>query len=139
MVTPETHYGPNVNGYEYSAWGTYHFADRNGVGVDRTVATGSGFTGQYPEPLGRAATRTLYTCPDELLLFFHHVPYDHVLQNGRTVLQHIYDTHFQGYDEVEAMLTRWKAIADRFEPVTRENITARLEAQLANAANGETR
>jgi hypothetical protein len=46
MVAPETHYGPNVNGYEYSARGTYHFADRYGVGVDRSVATGSGFTAQ---------------------------------------------------------------------------------------------
>ncbi|WP_406050926.1 alpha-glucuronidase [Kribbella sp. NBC_00889] len=132
MVSPGSHYGPSVNGYEYSAWGTYHFADRNGVGVDRTVATGSGFTGQYPEPLA-GRYESVYTCPDELLLFFHHVPYDHVLQNGRTVLQQIYDTHFQGYDEVETMLTRWKAIADRFEPVTRENISARLEGQLANA------
>jgi alpha-glucuronidase len=132
MVSPETHYGPNVNGYEYSARGTYHFADRKGVGVDRTVATGSGFTGQYPEPLA-SRYENVYTCPDELLLFFHHVPYDHVLQNGRTVVQHIYDTHFQGYDEVAVMLTRWKAIADRFEPVVQENITSRLEAQLANA------
>jgi alpha-glucuronidase len=132
MVTPETHYGPNVNGYEYSAWGTYHFADRYGVGVDRTVATGSGFTGQYPEPLA-GRYENLYTCPEELLLFFHHVPYDHVLQNGRTVLQHIYDTHFQGYDDVEAMLARWKGIADRFDPGTRDNITARLEGQLRNA------
>jgi alpha-glucuronidase len=132
MVTPGTHYGPSVNGYEYSAWGTYHFADRHGVGVDRTVATGSGFTGQYPEPLA-GRYENVYTCPDELLLFFHHVPYDHVLQNGRTVLQHIYDTHFQGYEEVESMLTRWKAIADRFDPTTRENITTRLEAQLENA------
>ncbi|MFI6828578.1 alpha-glucuronidase [Kribbella sp. NPDC050241] len=132
MVSPGSHYGPSVNGYEYSTWGTYHFADRNGVGVDRTVATGSGFTGQYPEPLA-GRYESVYTCPDELLLFFHHVPYDHVLQNGRTVLQQIYDNHFQGYDEVETMLTRWKAIADRFEPVTRENISARLEGQLANA------
>ncbi|MEV5964823.1 alpha-glucuronidase [Kribbella sp. NPDC051952] len=132
MVAPTTHYGPNVNGYEYSAWGTYHFADRHGVGVDRTVATGSGFTGQYPEPLA-SRYENPYTCPDELLLFFHHVPYDHVLQNGRTVLQHIYDTHFQGYDEVAAMIDRWKAIADRFEPAVRENITPRFEAQLANA------
>ncbi|TCC39183.1 alpha-glucuronidase [Kribbella capetownensis] len=132
MVSPGSHYGPSVNGYEYSAWGTYHFADRNGVGVDRTVATGSGFTGQYPEPLA-GRYESVYTCPEELLLFFHHVPYDHVLQNGRTVLQQIYDTHFQGYDEVETMLTRWKAIADRFEPVTRENISTRFEGQLANA------
>jgi len=49
MVTPHTHYGPAVDGYEYSKWGTYHFADRDGLGVDRTVATGTGFAGQYPK------------------------------------------------------------------------------------------
>ncbi|TDW17016.1 alpha-glucuronidase [Kribbella kalugense] len=132
MVMPTTHYGPSVNGYEYSAWGTYHFADRYGVGVDRTVKTGSGFTGQYPEPLA-GMYEDVNTCPDELLLFFHHVAYDHVLQNGSTVLQHIYDTHFQGYAEVEAMVARWRVISERFEPVVRENITDRFEAQLANA------
>ncbi|GAA3142341.1 alpha-glucuronidase [Kribbella aluminosa] len=132
MVSPETHYGPNVNGYEYSGRGTYHYADRYGVGVDRTVKTGSGFTGQYPEPLA-SVYEDVYTCPDELLLFFHHVPYDHVLQSGSTVLQHIYDTHFQGYAEVEAMVARWRVIAERFEPAVRENVTARFDGQLANA------
>jgi alpha-glucuronidase len=132
MVTPGTHYGPSVNGYEYSGAGTYHFADRYGVGVDRTVKTGSGFTGQYPEPLA-SLYEDVYTCPDELLLFFHHVPYDHVLQSGTTVLQHIYDTHFQGYAEVEAMVARWRVIAERFEPAVRANITSRFETQLSNA------
>ena len=132
MVTPGTHYGPSVNGYEYSGTGRYHFADRYGVGVDRTVKTGSGFTGQYPEPLS-SRYEDPYTCPDELLLFFHHLPYDHVLQSGSTVLQHIYDTHFQGYAEVEAMVARWRVIAERFEPAVRADITARFETQLSNA------
>ncbi|WP_371405090.1 alpha-glucuronidase [Kribbella sp. NBC_00662] len=132
MVTPQTHYGPSVNGYEYSGRGRYHFADRYGVGVDRTVKTGSGFIGQYPEPLA-GTYEDVTTCPDELLLFFHHVAYDHVLHNGSTVLQHIYDSHFQGYAEVEAMVARWRVIAERFEPVVRENITTRFEAQLASA------
>ncbi|MEU8227176.1 alpha-glucuronidase [Kribbella sp. NPDC048915] len=132
MVTPGSHYGPSVNGYEFSDTGRYHFADRYGVGVDRTVKTGSGLTAQYPEPLA-SRYEDPYSCPDELLLFFHHVPYDHVLQSGVTVLQHIYDTHFQGYAEVEAMVERWQAIADRFEPAVRHNVTARFEQQLANA------
>ncbi|HWD81626.1 MAG TPA: alpha-glucuronidase [Kribbella sp.] len=132
MVTPVTHYGPSVNGYEYSGYGSCHYADRNGVGADRTVKTGSGFTAQYPEPLA-SLYEDVYTCPDELLLFFHHVPYAHVLQSGSTVLQHIYDTHFQGYAEVEAMVARWRSIAERFEPVVRENVTARFDRQLANA------
>jgi alpha-glucuronidase len=109
MVRPHFHYGPDVDGYEYSPWGTYHFADRDGVGVDRTRATGTGFTGQYPKPWSDVY-ESLDTCPDELLLFFHHVPYGHVLHSGTTVIQHIYDTHFAGVEEVEAMRERWRAV-----------------------------
>ncbi|GAA1563229.1 xylan alpha-(1-_2)-glucuronosidase [Kribbella hippodromi] len=130
MVTPATHYGPSMTGYEYSGRG--HFADRDGVGVDRTVKSGSGFTGQYPEPLA-SLYEDVYTCPDELLLFFHHVAYGHVLRRGVTVLQHIYDLHFQGYAEVESMVARWQAIADRFDACVQENVTSRFEAQLVNA------
>ena len=101
MVTPNQHYGPNPDGYEFQAWGTYHRADRNGVGVDRTAA-GTGYVEQYPEPL-----RTLYaspdTCPEKLLLFFHRMAYDDKLKDGRTLLQRLYDDHFAGYEAVRAM------------------------------------
>ena len=80
-------------------WGTYHFADRDGVGVDRSRATGTGFAGQYRRAVG-GGDESPETCPDELLLFFHHVPYGHVLHSGDTVIQHIYDTHFAGVEEV---------------------------------------
>lgn len=44
MVVPHYHYGVDVDGYEYSRWGTYHYADRNGIGADRTSRTGTGYT-----------------------------------------------------------------------------------------------
>ncbi|WP_336630635.1 MULTISPECIES: alpha-glucuronidase [unclassified Microbacterium] len=110
MVSPlHGHYGPDVDGYEYSAWGTYHFADRDGLGVDRTVATGTGFAGQYPEPWSSIYEST-DTVPDELLLFFHHVPYGHVLHSGSTVIQHIYDTHFAGVERVERSARDWSSL-----------------------------
>lgn len=49
MVNPAVHYGPNVDGYEYDRWGTYHRADHLGLGVDRTTQ-GTGYTQQYREP-----------------------------------------------------------------------------------------
>lgn len=110
MVRPHHHYGPDVDGYEYTPWGTYHFADRDGVGVDRTRGTGTGFTGQYPKPW-QDVYDDLATCPDELLLFFHHVPYDHVLKSGVTVIQHIYDSHFAGAESVERMRAAWRRAA----------------------------
>jgi alpha-glucuronidase len=109
MVHPGDHYGPAVDGYEYSRWGTYHFADRDGVGVDRTRASGTGFTGQYPAPWADVY-ESVWSCPDELLLFFHHVPYGHLLRSGSTVIQHIYDTHFAGAEQAEQLAARWRTV-----------------------------
>lgn len=110
MVRPGHHYGPEIDGYEYTPWGTYHFADRDGVGVDRTVATGSGFTAQYPKPWSDVY-ESLEQGPDKMLLFFHHVPYDHLLHNRSTVVQHIYDTHFAGVEQVCAAREAWRRLA----------------------------
>ena len=112
MVNPNGHYGPNVDGYEYSPWGTYHFADRDGIGVDRTVATGTGYAGQYDEPWA-STYESLDTVPDELILFFHHVPYTHVLHSGKTVIQHIYDTHFEGAEKAVALAQAWERLEGR--------------------------
>lgn len=131
MVTPETHYGPDVEGYEYSRWGTYHYADRNGVGVDRT-RNGTGFVTQY-----RQRNAELYgnieTCPDELVLFFHHLPYTHVLKRGKTIIQHIYDTHFEGAAEAEAFLEQWKRLHGKVEERVYGNVLERLIKQTENA------
>ena len=63
--------------------------------MDRTVATGTGFSGQYRPPVSRLY-ESLASCPDDLLLFMHHVPYTHVLHDGKTVIQYIYDSHYEG-------------------------------------------
>ena len=133
MVSPaRAHYGPDVDGYEYSRWGTYHFADRDGVGVDRTRASGTGFTGQYPAPW-RDLYESRATCPDELLLFFHHVPYTHVLHGGTTVIQHIYDTHFAGVDQVRDMIAAWESLAGRVPADVDTRVRERLTEQLRSA------
>ncbi|WP_282700319.1 alpha-glucuronidase [Streptomyces sp. CC219B] len=132
MVQPGHHYGPSVDGYEYSPWGTYHFADRDGVGVDRSVASGTGFAGQY----GKAWAEVYEspdTCPDELLLFFHHVPYDHVLKSGKTVIQHIYDTHFEGVAEVEAAREVWASLAGAVDPGRHARVAELFEEQVRSA------
>ncbi|WP_199912556.1 MULTISPECIES: hypothetical protein [unclassified Actinomyces] len=132
MVTPGGHYGPNIDGYEYSPWGTYHFADRDGVGVDRTP-TGSGYTEQYPPALA-ARYRSLEDCPERLLLFFHHLRYDQVLpQSGVTLIQRIYDTHFEGVEQVRAMRRDWETVREQVPEGTRTDVDRRWQAQEHNA------
>ena len=93
------HYGVAVEASERNGWGQWHSADEKGVGMDRTVATGTGFIGQY-RPGVAAIYESLETCPDDLLLFMHHVPYTHKLHSGKTVIQYIYDSHYEGADAV---------------------------------------
>lgn len=129
MVRPGHHYGPDVDGYEYTPWGTYHFADRDGVGVDRTRATGTGFTGQYPPPWSEVY-ESLADCPDELLLFFHHVPYGHVLRSRSTVIQHIYDTHFAGAEQAAEAGRRWEEAVGLFDPALHARVKDLLDEQV---------
>lgn len=131
MVTPHVHYGCSVDGYEYSRWGTYHRADHLGLGVDRTDA-GTGYVRQYNEP-NASMYNDINTCPEELLLFFHHVPYTHVLSTGKTLIQHIYDTHFTGVEEVEGMIACWNRLEGKVPAEAYKNISGRLERQLSNA------
>ncbi|UOQ85090.1 alpha-glucuronidase family glycosyl hydrolase [Gracilibacillus salinarum] len=132
MVTPGIHYGPNIDGYEYSRWGTYHFADREGIGVDRTIETGTGYTDQYEEP-NRSIYNILSECPDELLLFFHHVPYKYTLKNGETVIQHIYNTHFKGYEQVEDLMDSWNSLESLMDNDRFKNVQDRFRRQKINA------
>jgi alpha-glucuronidase len=132
MVQPGHHYGPSVDGYEYSPWGTYHFADRDGLGVDRSRATGTGYTGQYGKPWSEVYEST-DTCPDELLLFFHHVSYGHMLHSGKRVIQHIYDTHFEGVEEVEAAREVWASLAGLVDPARHARVAELFEEQLRSA------
>ena len=102
MVNPSYHYGPNVDGYEYDRWGTYHRADHLGIGVDRSH-NGTGYATLYQKENAEIYDDPA-KCPDELLLFFHHMPYTHVLRSGKTIIQHIYDTHFAGVEMVDEMV-----------------------------------
>lgn len=131
MVNPSYHYGPNVDGYEYDRWGTYHRADHLGLGVDRS-SRGTGYALLYNKPLVDIYN-DVESCPDELLLFFHHVSYQHKLHSNKTVIQHIYDTHFEGVDEVEDMIKKVEALKDSLPSVIYNRMMQRFMEQLNSA------
>jgi alpha-glucuronidase len=110
----------------------YHRADKTGVGYDRTMATGSGFTGQYFEP-ARSMYESPESCPDELLLFFHHVPYTHILKSGKTVIQHIYDTHNEGVEKVKRYCDKWETLNGLMDAEPYLHVLNRLQAQIGYA------
>lgn len=131
MVNPSHHYGPNVDGYEYDRWGTYHYSDCRGMGVDRTMA-GTGYVSQYNEP-NCSMYADIKTCPEELLLFFHHVPYTYRLKTGKTLIQHIYDSHFEGAMQAQNMLLNFDSLKHILPPGAFERIHTRLKVQADHA------
>lgn len=132
MVTLGSHYGPSVDGYEYSPWGTYHRADNKMIGIDRTSSGGTGFTKQYFKE-NENAYEYQTSCPEELILFFHRLSYTHKLKSGKTLIQHIYDTHFEGVQKVKDMKAKWESLKGKIDEHRFEHILARLTAQEEHA------
>ena len=129
MVTPNSHYGPNPGGYEFQSWGTYHRTNHEAVGIARGPE-GTGYTEQYPTALA-AMYANPATCPEQLLLFFHRLPYTFQMQDGRTLLQRLYDDHFEGYAAVKAMVEQLGTL--KLPSPDREEVTRRAALQVHNA------
>ncbi len=127
-----SHYGPGIEGSENNGWGQWHRADHEGVGMDRTVATGTGFVGQYPPEIARQ-----YENPDltvsGLLLFFHHLPYTFRLHNGKTIIQAIYDMHYLGAEQAAGFVKDWESLKGKIDPALYANVLPRLEYQAGHA------
>lgn len=132
MVNPDHHYGPSVDGYEYSKWGTYHRADFKAIGVDRTVAKGTGFTRQYRKD-NYLMFENIETCPEELILFFHRLPYTYRLKSGKTIIQHIYDTHFEGVDQAIRLKEQWEKLNGMIDEKRFSHVLDRLKQQIDHA------
>jgi alpha-glucuronidase len=126
------HYGVAVEASERNGWGQWHRADDKGVGMDRTVASGTGFVEQYAAAISKAY-ESVETCPDDLLLFMHHVPYTHRLHSGKTVIQYIYDSHYAGASAAAQYQRQWDALKGRVDDERFADIAAQLDYQAGQA------
>jgi alpha-glucuronidase len=116
------HYGPGpwVDSAGRPDWNPvyYHRADQNGIGFDRTP-TGSNAVAQYFPPVAQKFT-DIATTPESLLLWFHHVPWNHRMVSGRTLWDEVVTRYNQGETDVVAMQSAWARLkpfvdAERFE------------------------
>ncbi|MCT8284185.1 alpha-glucuronidase [Xanthomonas translucens pv. translucens] len=87
----------------------YHRADRNGIGFDRS-ATGSNAVAQYAPPLARRFG-DVRTVPEDYLLWFHHVPWDHRMASGRPLWEELIGRYDHGVAEVARMRATWAGLA----------------------------
>ncbi len=131
------HYGPEPDGYIASyplEWCPvyYHKADAAGIGFDRTKATGSGATTQYREPYC-SQYEDIQTCPEEYLLWFHHVSWDYKMKDGNTLWQNLVDRYYTGANEVEKYSRVWQEQKPYVDGETWNRVNMLLNVQKENA------
>ncbi|KAK4222736.1 glycoside hydrolase superfamily [Podospora fimiseda] len=127
-----THFGPNPASQDNNGWGQWTRATQTHIGMDRTVRNGTGNAGQYPHEVA-AAFENIETTPDNLILWFHHVPYTHRLKSGKTVIQHFYDAHYDGAQTAQTFPVRWEALRNKIDVQRFEEVLFRLTYQAGHA------
>ena len=130
------HYGPEPNGFIKSyplEWCPvyYHQADKQGVGFNRTH-TGSNATSQYREPYCSRYDDPS-TCPENLLLWFHHLPWTYRMNSGRTLWEEMQYRYNRGVNEVEDFCKVWQECKPSIDEQRWREVDERMKHQLENA------
>ncbi len=130
------HYGPGpwVH-HERPDWSSsyYHQADEIGLGANRG-AKGSNATGTYAKELA-ARWDDIETCPENLLLWFHHVPWDHRMKSGRILWDELCLRYQQGVDEVRTIQRDWDSLAGKIDAERYAHVQALLRRQESDACD----
>lgn len=133
------HYGPgpwvDLKGAGRPDWTAvyYHKAAADGLGFDRT-ATGSNALAQYA-PEWQQIWGNIETCPENLLLWFHRVSWDHKMKSGRTLWDELCLRYQQGVDEVRALRRDWNSLQGRIDDERFAHVAQRLARQEKEAVN----
>jgi alpha-glucuronidase len=134
LMATDHHYGPGpwINNLRPD-WNPtyYHRADATGIGFDRT-ATGSNAVAQYAPPVAKQFG-DLATCPENLLLWFHHVPWDHRMQSAKTLWEELCLHYQAGVDGVRGLERDWDGLRDAIDAERWEHVHALLGRQERDA------
>jgi alpha-glucuronidase len=129
------HYGPApwVNNLGRADWNPayYHRADLTGIGFDRT-AKGSNAVAQYA-PEVKKQYETIGNCPEEFLLWFHHVPWDHKMRSGKTLWQELCHQYYRGVDSIRAIQKEWNKLEDIVDDERFRQVQQLLNIQVKEA------
>lgn len=109
----------------------YHQADSQGIGFDRT-ASGSNAISLYNPPYSDQL-EDLQTCPEELLLWFHHVPWDHRMKSGRTLWDELVHIYNQGVGAVRQMQKTWRSLETYVDAARFRHVSDLLAVQQREA------
>ncbi|MBQ8157601.1 MAG: alpha-glucuronidase [Prevotella sp.] len=130
------HMGPEPDGFIASyplEWCPiyYHKADKNGIGFNRSTS-GTGATRQYREPYASMYDQPS-TCPEQYLLWFHHLPWNYRMLSGRTLWEELQYRYDRGVKEVESFKELWQHVKSQIDEQRWQEVDQKLEQQLKDA------
>jgi alpha-glucuronidase len=110
----------------------YHKAAADGVGFDRTSKTGTDAVSQYHEPL-KSLYDNVETCPENLILWFHHLPWDYKMKDGHTLWEELCYTYQSGIDQARGFIDTWESVEKYVDPVRYRQVHDKLVRQAKDA------
>lgn len=134
IFSGQGHYGPGPwEGASRPDWSPlyYHKAAKDGIGFDRTM-NGSAAVEQYHEPL-KSLYNNVETCPENLILWFHHLPWDYKMKSGRTLWDELCYTYQEGIDEAASFIKVWESVEKYVDSQRYENIHRKIVRQAKDA------
>jgi len=125
------HYGPApwIKDKHREDWTSvyYHKADSSGIGFDRTTS-GSNAVSQYHAPVAQKFA-ALATCPEEYLLWFHHLNWDYRMKSGKTLWEELCQRYYGGVEGVRAMQREWDALHGKIDEENFRHVQGMLAIQ----------
>lgn len=123
-----SHYGP-------APWSgrskRFHRVSKTGIGFDRS-ANGSNAVSQYYEPLA-SKFNNFNSVPEDLLLWFHHVPWDFKMKSGKSLWEELVESYYLGVEQVREIQKLWNSLSEKIDKETFKKVQGLLEIQLRDA------
>jgi len=129
------HYGPGpwIKDKPRDDWTSMYYskASENGIGFDRTK-TGSNAINQYFPPVAEMYG-TIASCPENVLLWFHHLPWDYKMKSGHTLWDELCYKYYSGVDSVKVMQAKWISLQGKIDHERFEHVKSLLNIQVRDA------
>lgn len=125
MTMDSSHFSPDLSSRNRNG---YIVVDEEGIGHNRNSSGSTDLTAQY-FPAVQAMFDDPDTCPEELLCWFHHVPYDRIMSNGKTMIQSLYDGFYEGAERVTEMRTAFAGLKGKIDEARWSRIDESFAAQ----------
>ncbi len=132
----DNHYEISFLGMQNSRFFTEYFMNLqpDGIGVDRTSTTGNNMVRYYPTAL-RNLFENISICPEEYILFFHHLPWEYEMKSGMTLIQSLFYLHYKALRNVRNFINNWKLLntVTTIDSDIYSHILSKLTLQLSEA------